>query len=952
MENQPTCRQGEPCIGRSRWIFISAVVLLVLTAVVLAPQLLLADDALAASEHSPRMQLAQDLSISKTHIGNFQIGSTGSYFITVTNVGTSSIAGQVTVTDILPTGLTPTQASGDGWSICSITGQTVTCTHPNAGGLASGTSLPVITLVVSVSQAAAPSVTNAATLTNINDTNAANNTASDPTTIVSADLSVTKTVQPTVPAELAPITYTLTVRNNGPSDTTGVTVTDTLPTGLTFLGAVPSRGAYSGGLWTIGNLANGESVTLRINAQVNAGMRGQTIVNTATGLRSDLYDYQSANNQASVSLRVASTRLIGLVSAADTGLPIPSATVVFTDSLNRVYNTTTAASGWYTFTETIDRPIASGGFSVRASRSGYRATRLFSSLTAGVDNRQDIVLDTTNLRVAKSSNVSTVLPGQTLTYTLAITNVGSIAASQVVITDVLPTYLTYITDTFGIAHTTPVAGTIVWRPTTVLAPNAYFNFRVRARVANALPSPTTAIVNTLRANTRDPEADLSNNSASRTVTSTGTPNIGITKSVFPSQVRTGQNATFTIVVNNTGNALVTGVTVVDTFSSFLDILSVTSTKGTSTTNATTRRVTVDIGVLNPNEVVTITVVVRVNSTATSNQNVTNTATISYVFGGTTSSKISNTSTFQLIATAVLPPTGGTPAGASLDAAGRSSLIAWISASVLGLIALLALAFGLATRPRGFEWSTWLVKMGGLFAVAALVFGFAAWGIGSLSDRPAGGELLSQPNAPIALEKPEGLDLLTDELERMPPSQLDDLPALPDFPVPTPTAAITTTEGAETADISAITRIVIPALGLDTEVKYVPFDGRSWMIAGLKQEVAWMGETSWPGLGSNTGLAGHVSLRSGEDGPFRHLDKLAPNDLVQLYTEKNVYSYRVRASQLVGEADLSVVQPTQGAQITLITCANWDAQIRYYVNRLVVFADLESVQPLQTASQGN
>jgi len=36
--------------------------------------------------------------------------------------------------------------------------------------------------------------------------------------------------------------------------------------------------------------------------------------------------------------------------------------------------------------------------------------------------------------------------------------------------------------------------------------------------------------------------------------------------------------------------------------------------------------------------------------------------------------------------------------------------------------------------------------------------------------------------------------------------------------------------------------------MDTVVKYVPYDGLTWLIAGLQQEIAWMGDTSWPGLG--------------------------------------------------------------------------------------------------------
>ena len=184
---------------------------------------------------------------------------------------------------------------------------------------------------------------------------------------------------------------------------------------------------------------------------------------------------------------------------------------------------------------------------------------------------------------------------------------------------------------------------------------------------------------------------------------------------------------------------------------------------------------------------------------------------------------------------------------------------------------------------------------------------------------------------------------------MPPSQMDDLAALPDFPIPTPTVPASADES---VDQSAVTRIILPSIGIDTVVKYVPFDGITWLIAGLQQEVAWMGDTSWPGLGSNTALAGHVSLRSGADGPFRYLERLEADDQVKVYTEENIYTYRVREKKLVEETDLSVVEATDGSQLTLITCASWDPQIRYYVQRLIVTADLEKVEPLRSDQQGN
>jgi LPXTG-site transpeptidase (sortase) family protein len=136
-----------------------------------------------------------------------------------------------------------------------------------------------------------------------------------------------------------------------------------------------------------------------------------------------------------------------------------------------------------------------------------------------------------------------------------------------------------------------------------------------------------------------------------------------------------------------------------------------------------------------------------------------------------------------------------------------------------------------------------------------------------------------------------------------------------------------------------------AIGVDTVVKYVPFNGETWLIGGLKQEVAWMGDTSWPGLGGNTGLAGHVDLADGSAGPFWRLKELKSGDVIMLYTEKNIYTYQMRAQVTVEDYDLSVIAPTEKPQLTLITCINWDATLHAYVQRLVVYADLVGVEPI-------
>src|SRR5205823_5363732 len=112
-----------------------------------------------------------DLALAKSHADPYVRGSSGTYTLTVSNVGGSATSGTTTITDTLPAGLTPTAASGTGWS-CGIAAQTVTCTSTDVVG--SNGSFPAISITVNVGQAAAASLTNTATVSGGGELNTAN----------------------------------------------------------------------------------------------------------------------------------------------------------------------------------------------------------------------------------------------------------------------------------------------------------------------------------------------------------------------------------------------------------------------------------------------------------------------------------------------------------------------------------------------------------------------------------------------------------------------------------------------------------------------------------------------------------------------------------------------------------------------------------------------------------
>ena len=109
-----------------------------------------------------------------------------------------------------------------------------------------------------------------------------------------ADLSVLKSVNDSSPAVGNNVIFSITVTNNGPSNATGVQITDQLPSGYTYV-SDDSGGSYNSGsgVWDIGTLNNGVAITLQITATVNGT---GSYLNTAEVTASDNPDPDSTVN--------------------------------------------------------------------------------------------------------------------------------------------------------------------------------------------------------------------------------------------------------------------------------------------------------------------------------------------------------------------------------------------------------------------------------------------------------------------------------------------------------------------------------------------------------------------------------------------------------------------------------------------------------------------------------
>ncbi len=173
------------------------------------------------------------LTIAKSHADPVLKGQQGVQFtIGVLNNGTNQTTGSVTVTDTLPAGLLPVDATGGGWS-CGIAGQTVTCSRNDS--LQTGQTYAQIYVSVNVA-ADANSVTNTATVSGGGDTTPDDNTASDLVAISTPNtpnLVLSKSHESDFAQGQTGASYRVRIDNRGSAASTGaVTVTDDLPAGL------------------------------------------------------------------------------------------------------------------------------------------------------------------------------------------------------------------------------------------------------------------------------------------------------------------------------------------------------------------------------------------------------------------------------------------------------------------------------------------------------------------------------------------------------------------------------------------------------------------------------------------------------------------------------------------------------------------------------------------------
>jgi len=547
------------------------------------------------------VEAAPDLEISKSNgVVGVEPGDTLVYTLTITNSGSQGATG-IRITDYLPAHTTFVVASDGGglyapglvtWPLFDLPGGgasvtrwlTVTVANP----------FPVDTNVI----------TNTATVaddgTNGSDPTPENNSAEDVDTVFAAPslgLSKSNAVSTVTPGST--LIYRLVITNSGTQLAAGIVLTDTLPEHTFFYLASDNGSESAPGIvtWPTFNLPGGASTTRLLVVTVNNPLpAGVTAITNNAALRDNRDNTATAQDIDAVD----ANPLLVLDKTNAVDAVVPGETIVYTLTLTN--NGNQEATG-IRITDTLPADVtfvgaSDGGIEIEpgivawptfnlvgggTSVTRYLTVRVNSTLPAGLEllintaqvsedrgytamaQHADLVIAAPDLEISKSNGVAGVEPGDTLVYTLTITNSGSQGAIGIRITDYLPAHTTFVAASDGGGLYAP--GLVTWPLFDLPGGGASVTRWLTVTVANPFPVDTNVITNTATVaddGTNGPDPTPENNSAEDVDTVFAAPSLGLSKSNAVSTVTPGSTLIYRLVITNSGTQLAAGIVLTDT----------------------------------------------------------------------------------------------------------------------------------------------------------------------------------------------------------------------------------------------------------------------------------------------------------------------------------------------------------------------------------------------------
>ena len=537
------------------------------------------------------------------------LGGTVTFTVTAKNLGPSGATG-VVVNDPLPSGLSLVSATPSQGSYVAGTGDWTV-------GALTPTQSAVLSITALVTQAGP--FTNTATKTHAVelDPNPANDRGSvTGTPQAVADLSVTKTDGLTTASAGQAVTYTVTVRNAGPSPVVGATVSDAFPAvlrGVTWTcladpGSVCQSHNGAGDLAALVDLPAEGSAIFTATGTLAPDAKG-TLVNTArVEPPAGTLDPDPGNDEATdttdlslsanlVVLKTGPVRVVpgtrvvyaivvgnqgpatasavtaedpvppGLVFVANAGdctTPFPCALGALPPGASRIITATyrvlpdAASLGTIVNTVTVSSPLADPVL-------GSNSSRVTAVVVVGAD-----------LTVSKTAPASAEV-GSALVYGIRITNNGPSSATDVVLTDPIPSGLDVLsaTVTQGTCAGTTTVSCAVGRMAAGTSVTATITVRPRAAAVGSVTNTVTVASSAV-----DPVP--ANNTASARTAIAFSANLALAKTVAPEAIAVGEPLTYTLRVTNQGPGPATGVTLADPLPAAVVPGPATATQGTCT----------------------------------------------------------------------------------------------------------------------------------------------------------------------------------------------------------------------------------------------------------------------------------------------------------------------------------------------------------------------------------
>ncbi|MGC9082785.1 MAG: invasin domain 3-containing protein [Anaerolineae bacterium] len=597
-------------------------------------------DAVSAATGStaPVFVGAPDLAITKRDSPDPATpGQPLAYTLRYTNTSPVPATG-VVVTDTLPDFIVGGYASPPPSSGTIAAGQTVTWTLGTLGGNSSGSIQLVVTLTVPIADGTV--LTNTAGIACAEGVSA--QTGPVTTTVRSAPaFAVSKTAShnPVHPGDR--VTFTIAVTNTGTENATGVVITDALPAHTAFADATPPYTGPTDGVltWTVGTLNVGAAAVYTLAVTVDFPLTsGLQLVNWAF-----VSSAQGVTGSAAATVTVQSAPVLSLAKA-DGPDPVPSlGTLVYTLTFTNtgdavatgVWLTDTLPAG-VTFASASPTPTYQSGPTVAWNWPGLsplaglqtvvltvtvgllpdgtvltNTALLKSDQTGPVTATATTTVQTADLVAGKGRVEPDVIgPGGVVTFSLRVTNTGSLTAAGTRITDTLPAGFTAVySEAVG---ATWDSGT-VW--TANLAPGASAVITLAAQAPTTPWGPVTQTVfNTVTVSTAAPEHDLTDNQATASVQVIPGPPYTVTLVAVPDTLPVGSLSTLTATVTDQWtNPVLNGTPV--TFETSLGALSPpsgwTTTGGAATAQLTstvagTAHVTATAGAASGTALVTFT----------------------------------------------------------------------------------------------------------------------------------------------------------------------------------------------------------------------------------------------------------------------------------------------------------------------------------------------------------